>query len=424
MKKSLIIICCTILLFSCKKESDTSGENNPPAPPPVIGGVTTDYGDILQLGIDSVKMLNGTTGLRSKSFATLFNGFGISRNQSTVEDSILYYCNQYNFAAVSLKTGTVIYTKTFSGTYFSGVKAMCYPLIVGDIIYITNHDINNEQSFLYAYNKKTGVPVFNANISYGSGSFEPTFATPLVSGNNIFVGACQDVFFAPDKRASIYCFNRLTGALKWNKIVNNSSPNINPFLLLNAAGQIIISTSKSFGAYESNIYGLDTTTGQIMWQNQFGVSEESVEKVLKNSKIYTITEYGSKLVTINASNGQLINTLSIAPSQNTKYKLAADALYFVDDNNKLKCIALDNYALIFDINLSAQNITHALSKPVVTDKHVYVPVNVSPNIYTMFVFDKNTGVLAKQVPMPLFNPSIAYNVLKSNVHFVPQRGLQ
>lgn len=440
MLKAAKYIFFIAILISCGKSSDvqtTPGTGGGTGSGGTGGGgtvVTPDVGSILiHNTYDTLKILNANTGAVTKTIRIL----GLqSVEPATIDEGIYYHFTGGRLSAVDLNTGAEIFVNSYSGSYFSNYKPWCFPTIKDSFVYIVNHGSADQLVYLYAYNKKTGVKYFQSNISSGHTDLEPIYTTPLVSKDNIYIIYSSG---GGTYATAVFCFNRFNGTLRWTKTLSGQG-NANPYMLLNN-NELIISTYKPFGTYESVINSIDTATGNTNWQNTYTTFELiDAEKKFRNNTIFSVSDPGStqhhfSVNYINPANGQVTSSYDFGDYG--IFNLNDDAVYYTN-RGLLTCYSLDLRSLKWSIELASETYRKSLANsanyytnvttPLVTDVYVYTREEV---VYTgnansvrsvVVVYDKATGKKLVETPVSTeFRISKFIVRDKNNNYFFNQR---
>ncbi|MBP9099266.1 MAG: PQQ-binding-like beta-propeller repeat protein [Ferruginibacter sp.] len=402
MKNFIIYFLFSLILFSCRKSNSVT-ENRPADStaiplPPEVGNMIIPMNDTLRY-VDNL----------SGSIINIKKIYGASYIEpSVINDSIYYVATHTQFTAFNIYTGVELFTKFYNTLYtIGGVVPICYPVIKDSIVYITCHGESNQLVYLYAYHKKTGVKLFQSEISSNIPGREPTLTTPLISGNFIFVGYNNNT----DVKPKIFCFDRFNGSLVWSKELPNSYK-INPFLLIEN-NNLIVSISKGFGNYESIAYSLNSSNGNINWQNSYGSGELIyTEKRIKNGKLFVVTESTTISNTytfnsLNTSNGQLNSAYDF---NSREFNFIDDALYFSKDKKMYKYsyeAGIVNWSVELEIEKyrKTQNDSIAYSiftsSPLITDQYVYIlesAIKIGKTVTFLVVYNKANGALIYRSP--------------------------
>jgi len=393
------------ILFSCQKEPST---NPLPGNPSDI-----EFGYLFLVETDSIRTVNiksGTTVMSKENPGYLPNGI-------TFEDSIAYIIGPGMFGAENVYNGIPKFQKGYVTGFLNGYKFKCYPVIKDSIVYITNRSKGDLNCSLYAYNKFNGFKIFDSNISYGVESFTPVLGTPLIIGNNIYVGVSHNNV---GNIASVYCFDRFTGSLKWNKKLGSGK--ISPFLLAKDK-QLFTTVRKS--STETIIYSLDPANGDINWKNH--MPEILKGPILNDNNIVALTFSDPndtrflQLSFINTSNGNVNSSSSKLEAYNSF--LTGDGLFYIDST--LKRYSITSNSLVWSVETQGTKfendsnfgpLRRKTSVPVVTDQFIYIIEEASTDLafrtiklLSLFIYNKSDGSLARQLNLlPFINPLDPY----------------
>lgn len=412
MLRVLTYIFITAMLISCSKSSDVQTPSGTGGGTGSGGtGVTPDVGSILiDNSYDTLKIIDANTGAVTKTMR--IDGLQ-SVEPATIDEGIYYHFTGGVFTATDLSTGAQVFAKGYSGLYFSGYKPWCFPVIKDTIVYIVNHSTGDQLVNLYAYHKKTGLKYFQSNISFGHADLEPILTTPLVSKDNVYVIYSSNGSTYP---TSVFCFNRFSGALRWSRTLTGQG-NANPYLLLNN-NELIVSTCKTYGGYESVINSLDTATGNTNWQNTYSSGELiDADKKFRNNTILSVSDPGRSqhhfsVNYINPANGQVTSSYDFGAFG--IFNVNNDAVYYTN-RAQLTCYSLDLKSFKWTVELASETYRKSLANsanymanvttPLVTDLYVYTLEEVttfgSGARVKAFVavYDKTTGKKLVETPL-------------------------
>ena len=263
-------------------------------------------------------------------------------------DSGVYEPRLVNVGSSPTVDGEEVYLTTFDGYIYclrgengaiiwsykvgEGEQIYSCPAVTQDKVFVTTTLPGSETGYLYALWKQG---IFLWNIQIGESN-----STPAISDGVIFVTSYQDVYaiseegtiiwhssIYPDVFAegtatisgdniilysitkTIYCFDKSTGELKWQKMIPR------PTHIVGSGGGVAVAYGNVYVAtFDGEILALDELTGNDIWDVKVGDSIFTSPSIA-NGKIYTSSieyvdgGYGkSKIIALDAFSGAILWT--------------------------------------------------------------------------------------------------------------------
>jgi len=286
-----------------------------------------------------------------------------------------------------------------AGTYPNGRTGA--PVIDGDrvIVNVISTNWGSEgppRNRFYAFNKKTGEPMWSATPGIGPPYLKDScFSTPVLAYDN----KDRRVFYSGIGSGAIVCVNAMTGESIWR--VQLAVGGINSSVVLH--GDKVIGVHGVQGLKGRQIGAMlaidrtaepkeDGTLGDdaILWKNELEAFSSS--PVLVGDRAYVTVRTG-ELACVNVNNGEILWQKKLAPDQIHASPLYADGKLYVPMNNGLFYILKptdEKCEVLTKIQLDG----NCLGAPSVYNGKVYV---FTTNKLYCFGFEDNK----KHLPEPL-----------------------
>lgn len=214
---------------------------------------------------------------------------------------------------------------------------------------------------------------------------EPPFTSPIVAGDQVFVGG---------RYFGIGAFD-LSGSRQW--VQSSIGPGrAFPAVNKNATTLFVAKSNRSTEKRETFIRALDTATGEEQWRTQLGGSDAGVyAPTVANGAVYVRTRSG--LVVLNASNGSIRWQRTSGPTIplskvdffSEMSPAVVDDVVYVPDPDGLRAIDRADHSVIWK-----KKTGDVRSTPAVADSTVYV-ADVESGIYAL---DADTGAERWMMP--------------------------
>ncbi len=198
-------------------------------------------------------------------------------------------------------------SKTPLWDFSNGITAICYfssPVVAGDKIFITSWGGDNgayiDESNRYTNNKLLALDLETGNSTWQKELSAPSYSTPAVSlSSDIVIAGCDS-----SNNQSLFAFS-LDGTPLWSKkigAIGHTSPVIYDNMVF------VIATSQSLGSLKTNIYGLNLTNGDSVWNKTICSSIQQFKNIgdstptIFDDVLYVASPDGT-LFAFHASNG-------------------------------------------------------------------------------------------------------------------------
>lgn len=227
-----------------------------------------------------------------------------------IESYDRYKKNERNVQALNASNGTVVWTALQQPTNRFG-----NPIVVNGILYFTEHDVNFDNSHLYALNAENGSTIWVASLPHsastdlnlvngviyagignavdalkasdGSIIWSTTtygdtfqFAAPVVANGLLYYTVFQGYIVA---------LNAKNGRVRWTYLVGNTYD-----------GPTVVDNVVYVNTYTSTfIYALNASTGSLIWQHNMGLPSTS-NPVVAGNTFYTCLNF-QELSTLNVN---------------------------------------------------------------------------------------------------------------------------
>ena len=374
----LTLLIITVVLSSCNKNEPTNRGTQPT--PNANDTITTAAaaGEILVNNYQNFTIQTNSI-FSGQTISAWQNNNNNNVEPSVIENGIMYLRTFSGLKAINLSNGAILFQKSYSSIYLNTTSVLNYPVIKDSVLYFVSQGENNELIYLHAYHKLTGAKLFSTKISLGIAITSPMLATPIISGNNLYVTFQQNL--GSNKYPSIFCINRHNGTTIWSRTFGyNQIISTFPALYNNT---VILSILTGGNSTTTDIVILNALTGATLLQNNyFGVDFVGTEQKFLNNQLYSFS-YSSNnindvsLNTINPTSGSITNKYTIGT---LKFYLDSTNLFFVK-NGILSNYSLTNNSIIWAKEVACESfrktqpdsnaILIETTSPLVTDKYIY-----------------------------------------------------
>jgi outer membrane protein assembly factor BamB len=294
MKYPILIF--LLVIASCTRPSDDPDPQ--PGPPPPGGPVANyNFGKVIQL-TDSLRVWDANTGTRiilTPPYGTLA---GAVRNNTTVNDSLVYQANGNRLLAMNYYTGTIKFNKYFSAASFVGASDW-YPIIEGNLIYQAAYNSLGALK-IYSVDKLSGVTLWESSTSLAA-DVDLYIPNPAHTATTIIANTINGPA----------AYNKSTGARIWINTTSLEYYKLNGNGVI--AGDKYITTSNT----EKAVYAFDINTGNFLWKTALPAGNIVVRGpvYVDGTTVYIQTKYnnsnpdGMTLTKITHATGAITQTI-------------------------------------------------------------------------------------------------------------------
>jgi outer membrane protein assembly factor BamB len=205
---------------------------------------------------NNIYAINADTGNKIWAFTT---GFQVASSVAVVNGKVYTGADDGNVYCLDAATGTQRW-KTFAGGVthsnlgYVEPPLRCSPIVVGNNVYVGALDGN-----LYCFDATTG------NVRWSLQTPGPIFATPAYADNAVYLASSTDgVLFGASQHGDFYKLDANTGSIIWHIEIpySNTNPPFGKFLMASpTVADDLIFLRNDF----SYTYAINATTGEIVW---------------------------------------------------------------------------------------------------------------------------------------------------------------
>ena len=247
---------------------------------------------------------------------------------------------------------------------------------------------NNLQFSQPQLNKKWVYEHFSSNNFYDHLVFDGKLETVFKKNIGDYINKDNDdgslvvsenIVFFSDEKGTVYKFDLLNYKVIWElKIYESSYSNYPKNITMHLNGEFLYAADNL-----GFIYSINTETGKIVWQQNYGIPFSSHLNYYKG--ILYVVNQNSRLYAFNPLDGQKIwsfESLSglIKPAKSSSISIYDNKLLFSNDVGDVTAIDLDKQVILWNRNILSQNnistnLVFKISNILIDKKDVYVSSN-------------------------------------------------
>lgn len=357
---------------------------------------------------------------------TVDQAYAWSISIPVVENNVIYTGNVYGLSAINAASGNIIWKTDFGSTGYSqsvGFAPANNPVVSDSMIYLISYKGASDHSWLNAINKFTGAIVWQKDLSAGFITPQWNYTTPAVSGDKIYAIAKDNA--ANDR---IFCLNKKTGVQIW---VNNNfqSPDAYPLSYNNS---LLIGNYGSLLKLNGDD-GVLQPSGNIAPYTSDGIKPV----LLDNNNLlffgHNYSVYQSlRTFVINPNDGSVVSNFDIS----YEFQCTDKKSIFYSTYKTINAIDPVSHASLWQWDSPIGKITDSVppgvgngyNSPVLcTNDAIYyhqqfgVYGDTSSLKNSIFIIDKQTGILSKEIKLDKRLPLNKFIIVKDNVAYYPPR---
>lgn len=301
----------------------------------------------------TVKSFNLKTNTVNWNFKAKDEAVTYSRNKFTLEDGVLYipFINGEMYA-LNHKTGEKFWELKagLKNSEYIKIWINQVPTINNNLIYITSQ---YENSNLYAFDKRTGYPVWNYKLQYPYNHIPVLYTNDKVFTQNapyiysfdantgellnrrnftiaMYAKPVSDgkLVFVANERNTVYALNPNTLKTEWEVELAESSVKNN----------IFTKEDKLYLATNNTFYALDTKSGKTIWQTKATEeAQDAIEQLEEfNNRIYAYNKKGT-LFQLDLNTGKILQTINLKSKPISNIEVLDDStLYYYCEAGLIK----------------------------------------------------------------------------------------
>lgn len=281
-------------------------------------------------GVQGVYALNAAKGDQLWLFNTWFDkgrNRGIMSSPTIAQDILYFTSDGGSLYAVNAKSGEQVWAVHFAN---NGVSSS--PAVVNGVVYVgaAAHDPFHvvETNGVYAFKASNGSPIWNYT---GIGS---VISSPSISKGVVYVGSFD---------SNVYALNASNGDKIWNFTTSVPLTNESGIIIQrNTGGPVESSPAVAdgivyVGSYDHNVYALNATNGNKLWNYATGNIVRSSPAVA-GDVVYLGSE-DNNIYALNATNGSLIWNYATLGGVTSSPAVANEVVYVGSSDGKIYALS-------------------------------------------------------------------------------------